>query len=105
MSGGEWSAVFTGLGVLVGAIFVGVRGWRSDKTTAAETQEANLLSGYGGLMEELRSEIRRLREDHDAERNTWAEERARLFEDIARLRARVQELERRTPPHGTRATS
>jgi DNA repair ATPase RecN len=104
VSGGEWGALLAGLGTLVGTVYVGARGWRSDKTTAAETQEANLLSGYGGLMEELRSEIRRLREDHEAERKTWTGERARLFQEIDRLRARVQELEKRTPPHGTPAT-
>ncbi len=105
MSGGEAIAGATGLVVALGSAFAGLRALRKDKATEAENHDARLMAGYEGLMDALREDMRRLREEREAERKEWNAERIRLSEEIARLRVRVQELEKRTPPHGTRATS
>jgi malic enzyme len=101
MSGAEIGIIITGLGTALVAIIGGIRSLRSDRVSESETRQANLMAGYEGLMESLREDIRRLREEQEAERRAWHEERLRITEEnrrlqieVDRLKTRVAQLER-----------
>jgi DNA repair exonuclease SbcCD ATPase subunit len=90
VGGAEIGVIISALGAVFAAVVGGIRSLRSDKVSAAETRQANLMAGYEGLMDGLRQDMRRLREEHTAERQSWHEERLHLTGEIARLEERVR---------------
>lgn len=81
MSGSELAAVLIALGGLITAIFVGVRGLRSDKTKGDVDKAAQLLVGYDSMIERLQTEVERLETARAHDRELCKQELADLREE------------------------
>lgn len=74
MSGNELAALLVALTGVLTAIFAGTRNLRSDKTKGQIEASAQILTGYGGIVESLQAEVSRLNEVLVSERLTHKQE-------------------------------
>ena len=114
MTGESLAAIIVGVGGLITAIGIQVRGAMGDKFQRKVDQAAALLSGYTDMVANLRQELKECQEsalkavqaaqDHarrnretsqalfDREREEWRKDRAELKAEIARQDERIDDL-------------
>ncbi len=101
---GELIAGLTGLVVALGTAFGAWRALRSDRATEREKRQAsqmleedkrqaNLQAVSDGLMNDLREDVRRLREERDADRKAHVEELKEMRKQAAEACERAERAE------------
>lgn len=88
---GEVTALGATLTGVIGAVFAGVRGMRSDKANEDEKQQAIIMAGYAGLLDRQQKDNQNLREELAVERKEWAEERTLMAADVRTARQQADE--------------
>ncbi len=88
---GEVTALGATATGVIGAVFAGVRGMRSDKANEDEKQQAIIMAGYAGLMEAQQKDNQRLREELAVERKEWTKERSLMSADVRTARQQADE--------------
>ncbi len=90
---GEVIAGLTGLVVALGTAFGAWRSMRSDKATEEEKRHAKHMAVSDGLMDDLREDVKRLREERDADRKAHVEELQDMRKQAAEACERAERAE------------
>lgn len=90
LNGTAIAALIAAVGGALGGIFTGIRSLRSDKFKRNVEAGAALLTGYTDMVAQLRSELDRVKDDHNKDKETWRLEREALRREFEEDRQRMR---------------
>lgn len=81
----ELAAIITGTTGLIAGLFSGYRSYLAAKNSARAAADAAMVNNFQGLYDELKEEVKRVKQEQTEERKQWAEERKELQSQIREL--------------------